>query len=79
MGEPPSALAFALAGLRSLFLLLRLLRAGSECDAAALDETLPPSDDNDGTDDVLVGVPFSDDWLTDAGEVWLVLGGGWSE
>lgn len=35
--------------------------------------------DNDGTDDVLVGVPFSDDWLTDAGAVWLVLGGGWSE
>ena len=35
--------------------------------------------DNDGTDDVLIGVPFSDDWLTDAGEVWLILGGGWSE
>ena len=33
--------------------------------------------DLDGSDDVLIGVPFSDDWSSDAGMVWLVLGGGW--
>ena len=33
--------------------------------------------DLDGSDDVLIGVPFSDDWASDAGMVWLVLGGGW--
>ena len=33
--------------------------------------------DNDGFDDVLIGVPFSDDWDTDAGQIWVVRGGGW--
>ncbi len=33
--------------------------------------------DGDGFNDVLVGVPFSDDFASDAGAAWLILGGGW--